>query len=109
MITPTKQAEKKNAKKKKDVKTTEDSAKVTNRVLPEPINVLLDAVVAVDKEGSEPSICAPTSTSRTLEEEEEQMNDKEESGNGDEDDASEHAEVEGALVKKLKVTRMPLM
>ncbi|WZY86784.1 hypothetical protein YC2023_033168 [Brassica napus] len=57
---PTKEAEK-NAKKKKKV-STEESATVTDGVVSEPINVLVQAAVAVDKQGFEPSKCAPTSS-----------------------------------------------
>ncbi|KAH0936349.1 hypothetical protein HID58_013466 [Brassica napus] len=48
---PTKEAEK-NAKKKKKV-STEESATVTDGVVSEPINVLVQAAVAVDKQGDE--------------------------------------------------------
>lgn len=105
-----------NAKKKKKVKTkemTEESAIVTDGVMSEPINVLVEAAVAVDKEGSEPSTCAPPSASGESEEEEEEPeNGEQESGKGDEDAGSDEVkEGEGVVLikKKMMVRLMFLM
>lgn len=71
MIVPTKEAKKKNPKKKKKTDTTGEPTTVTYGVISEPINVLVEAAATVDKEGSQPSKYAPTSSSGASPSEEE--------------------------------------
>ncbi|KAF8117460.1 hypothetical protein N665_0010s0037 [Sinapis alba] len=100
---PTKEAKKKKEKARKKVKTketTRESGTVSDGVISEPINVLMNAAVAVEEEGVDlreddvpPRERAPTLETRPLEEEEDELeNNKEESETEGETSGSDEKE-----------------